>query len=142
MRDSYSRCMDVWEYFVQKQVEWAERSVHPDREFPFEEEAGSNGQRGRIFCDLELTDDAYLAVQERIIVRGTGVHREMYAYSLVVDSAHLYGWAREPDHDPPVHEHEGSDRTRKPAQPIALCDCIDEAWRMASEQAEALLRED
>jgi hypothetical protein len=141
--DSYSRmAMDVWEYFIQKQREWAEHSVHPDRRYPFEEEAGSRGQRGRFFCNLELTDDAFLAVKERVVVRGSGIHREMYAYSLVVDGAHLHGWAREPDHDPAEHEHRGPGRTIVAAPPIALCDCIDLAWEMASEQAPFLVREE
>lgn len=139
--------MDVWEYFFQKQREWAERSAHPDRLHPFEEQAGSEGQRGRIFCNLGLLEEefpaeAFLAVRERVVVRGSGVHREMYAYSLVVDGAHLHGWAREPDHDPAEHEHHGAKRILVPAPAIALCDCIDLAWKMASEQAEALIRED
>jgi hypothetical protein len=132
--------MDVWEYFFQKQREWAEHSAHPDRPYPFEEEAGSGGQRGRVFCNLTLTDEAYLRVYERVEVRGNAIHRETYAYSLIIDGAHAHAWHREPDHDPAVHEHEGSDRTRKPAESIPLCDCIDLAWEMASEQAEALLR--
>ena len=139
--------MDVWEYFMQKEREWADRSAHPDRH-PFEEEAGSDGQRGRIFCQLSLMEEgfpaeAFLAVRERVTVRGSGIHREMYAYSLIVDGAHLYGWAREPDHDPIEHEHRGPKRVRiAAASAIKLCDCIDLAWEIASEQAEALTRDE
>ena len=132
--------MDVWDYFFQKQVEWAEHSAHPDRPFPFEEEAGSNGQRGEIFCNLHLTDDAYLRVFERVEVRGSGIARKTYAYSLIIDGAHAHGWAREPDHEPAVHEHLGPDRQRQAAEPIGLAACIDLAWEMASEQAPALTR--
>lgn len=134
--------MDVWEYFEQKRAEWRGKGVEPDKDNPFEVEAGSDGQRGRVFCNLHLNDDSYLAVYERVVVKGTGITRLIYAYSLIIDGAHAHGWAREPGHDLEVHEHEGEERTRLAAKPIALCDCIDLAWEIASEQAEALTRED
>ncbi len=92
--------MDVWEYFLQKQLEWAERGALPDRA-PFEELEGSDGKRGRVHCNLELTEYAYLRVLEHVVVKGTGIHRELYAYSLIIDEAHAHGWRENLVMNPP-----------------------------------------
>jgi hypothetical protein len=101
--------MDVWEYFVQKEREFADLSLTADRQSSdlFAEEAGSNGQRGRIFGTLNLDSPvpAFLAVSELVVVEGNHVRREEYGYFLVIKGVEIWGYERDLSHDPPVHRH-------------------------------------
>jgi hypothetical protein len=125
---------DVWSYFAQKEKEFEELSLAPDRPVPqlFGEERGSNGQRGRIFGNLFLTDWAFLTVSELVIVEDDHVHRLEYAYFLIVDGEEVWGYERDPSHDPPVHRHSGPDHVRDDAEPVAFKDVVEEAWEVVS----------
>jgi hypothetical protein len=91
--------MDVWEYFVQKEREFADLSLTADRQSSdlFAEEAGSNGQRGRIFGNLNLDSPvpAFLAVSELVVVEGNHVRREESGYFLVIKGVEIWGYERD-----------------------------------------------
>ena len=114
--------LDVWVYFEQKEKEYAELSLEPDRhmEQMFAAEAGSGDQQGRIFGNLFLENDAFLAVHEVVVVDGNHVHRLEYSYFLVMDGREVWGYERDPTHDPPVHRHTGPDHVREGAEAISF----------------------
>jgi hypothetical protein len=101
--------MEVYEYFHQKEKEYRELCLTPSLGYDglFAEEAGSDGKRGVILGNLQLDceADAFLAVHEVVVVEGNHVHREEYAYFLVINGAEVWGYERDPTHDPPVHKH-------------------------------------
>lgn len=100
--------MDVWEYFHSRERECRELSLIPDG--PFADMCGTEdeaGQRGIFFGRLVLTERAFLNVLEVVRIHGTGVRRERYSYYLVIDGEEIWGYDRDPDHDPPLHRHEG-----------------------------------
>jgi hypothetical protein len=128
--------MDVWEYFAQREREFAGLSVAPDPRITemFAEEAGSNGMRGRIFGTVFLAENAYLAISEKVVVRGNHIHREEYGYFLVVDDAEVWGYERDPSHEPAVHRHIGPDHSRHDnAEPISFKKVVQLAWDDLSE---------
>jgi hypothetical protein len=128
--------MDVWEYFGQKEREFRELSLVPDRDFEelFAEAAGSNGRRGRIFGNLNLTDNAFLAVSELVIVAGSHIRRLEYGYFLVIDGEEIWGYERDPTHSPTVHRHIQGHR-REECRPVAFKMVVDLAWREISRRA-------
>lgn len=128
--------LDVWTYFQQREREFDELSVAPTPGLRpmFAEEAGSDGQRGRIFGQVSLTDDAFLALSERVVVRAGHVHREEYAYFLVIDGAEVWGYERDLSHDPAVHKHMGPDLQRVDAEPISFKAVVELAWDEVSRQ--------
>ena len=132
--------MDIWTYMLQKEREFKENSVEPDR--PLDEmfraaPDSPDGKRGRVLGNLAFAEqDAYLRVLERVVVRGNSVHRDRYSYALIIAGLHEYGWERDRTHDPAVHEHEGSGRTRKPSEAISLKKVLAIAWDRLSAQAE------
>ncbi len=132
--------MDVWEYFEQRDREVAEQSAAWDSDFgsPYSEEQGSNGQRGRIFGRVVLSERAFLAVNEAVEIRGSGVTRLEYAYYLVYDEAQLWGEERDPTHTPAVHQHD-RDHNRYPSSVISFKAALTKAW--ATIGAEDDLRE-
>lgn len=137
--------MDVWEYFGQKEREFAELSFVPEfgPENLFAEEAGSNGKRGRIFGNLRMMPedgelDAFLSISETIIVKGNHIHREEYAYFLVIDGVEIGGWERDLSHHPPVHRHTHGHAERLAAKPIAFREVAKWAWGALSAHAEMM----
>lgn len=140
MSEANSLIMDIWQYTLQKEREFERYSVTPDRELDQMFQAASDppdGKRGLVRGNLIFPEqDAYLRVYERIVVQGPVPRRETYAYSLIINGVHEYGWAREPDHDPQVHEHVGEERTRRPADPIGLGAVLEIAWNWLSQLAE------
>jgi hypothetical protein len=131
--------MDIWDYFHRKEREIRDMgvSLETPRADAFSA-APDSDIRGRLLFNLGLTENAYLQVLERVVIRGNVAHRDRYAYTLVVDGLHVYGWERHKTHDPVVHEHEGSGRVRKASEPIALRRVVDLAWEMLSSLAEEL----
>jgi hypothetical protein len=121
---------DIWNYFEQKEREYAELSLEPERSRPsmFSEEHGSEGMRGRVFGYLFLTDRAYLQVSELVQVEGDHVHREEYAYFLVIDREEVWGYERDPTHNPPEHRHVGPSHRREPCGPVAFRQVAELAW--------------
>src|SRR5437773_88204 len=124
---------------MQKEREFQDLSLAPDRSFDdlFAEEAGSDGQRGRIFGSLWLDSErpAFLAVSELVVVRGNHVHREEYAYFLVIDGVEIFGYERDPSHEPAVHRHTAGHSSREPAEPTAFRDVAELAWKEVADRA-------
>jgi hypothetical protein len=131
--------MDVWDYFWQKEREFSDLSLTPDREFDdlFAEERGSNGQRGRIFGNLNLDSpvEAFLAVSKLVVVEENHVHREEYAYYLVVRGDEIWGYERDPTHTPAVHRHTEGHQERFEAEPISFKEVTEMAWKYVSDVA-------
>jgi len=128
--------VDVHEYFLSREQECRRLSVAPDRGFDeiFGEEEGSNGTRGIMWGRLVLSDRAYLQVGESVVVVGTGVHRESYHYYLVIGEYEVWGYDRDPDHDPPEHMHIGDGHDRHPAGRIEFHEVVEKAWETLSQE--------
>jgi hypothetical protein len=134
--------MDVWEYFQTREREIAECSMRIGVGlYPFAAEAGSDDQRGKIFCELAFDgyDPAtvYFQMHEEVVVRGSGITRPRYAYFLVIDGEEIGGYERHANHRPPVHRHCSGTRPheRSPSRAISFKDAATEAWRYVSEFA-------
>jgi hypothetical protein len=57
------------------------------------------------------------------------VHREKYAYYLVVDDQEIGGYERDPFHDPPEHRHCGvHEPGGEPWPSVAFKDAVEDAW--------------
>lgn len=128
--------MDVWTYFEQKEKEFAELSLVPDRDPSdmFAELAGSNGRRGRIFGVLQMVDapiSAFIACSERVHARATSVTRDEYAYFLVVDGEEIFGYERDLSHNPPVHMHTRG-HVRQTAGRMPFKKFVELAWEEVS----------
>jgi hypothetical protein len=130
--------LDVWAYFHQREREVRELSLGPDGDFwaMVAEEAGSGGQRGRIFGRFILAEGAYLSVSEKVVVVEDHVHREEYAYFLIVDEVEIWGYERDsaPDHAAqPVHRHVER-HAREPADRISFKEAVERGWAEVSDR--------
>jgi len=128
--------MDVWTYFAQKEREFRDLSLVPDRDFAelFAEAAGSDGRRGRVFGNLNLTDNAFLAVSELVVVVGSHVRRREYGYFLVIDGIEIWGYERDLSHAPALHRHTEGHAERLEAKPISFKKVAELAWRETSDR--------
>jgi hypothetical protein len=131
--------VDVYEYFATRERECQELSLVPDTaiEDLFAEEEGSNGQRGIMWGRLALSERAFLSVLETVVVRGSGIHRERYSYYLIFDGVEIWGYDRDPLHDPKEHMHEGLSHDRKRSGPVIFKDIAEKAWERVSELEES-----
>jgi hypothetical protein len=130
--------VDVWEYFQQRDREVAEQSAAWDDDLgaPYSEEQGSNGQRGRIFGRVVLSDRAFLAVNEEVeVLKGSCVTRRAYAYFLVYDGVELCGEERDPTHTPAVHRHDRN-HNRYPSSVISFNEALTRAWAALAAEEE------
>jgi hypothetical protein len=130
--------VDVWEYFDQKEREFSDLSLNPENDFAemFWEEEGSHGKRGRVLGKLGLTERAFLEISEVVVIQNNHVHREEYAYFLVIDGAEVWGEERDLSHKPAVHRHVGPDHERHPAEPISFRAAAKRAWDEVSDLEE------
>ena len=128
--------MDVYEYFHSRERECRALSLAPDTCFDdlFAEEEGSDGQRGIMWGRLVLSDRAFLQVFESLYVEGTGIHREQYSYYLIIDGFEVWGYDRDPGHDPPEHMHEGPCHDRIPAGRVEFHEIAEKAWDTLSHE--------
>jgi hypothetical protein len=103
----------------------------------FVAETGSKDQRGRMFGNLRLDTeiDAFLAVSELVVVRGTYVEREEYAYYLVIDGVETWGHEKDPTHEPPLHRHTEGHRERLVADEVSFKAMVEMAWDEVTERA-------
>lgn len=127
--------MDVWEYFEQRERECLRLSLVADPDLPnaYNELEGSCGKRGRIFARLLLTDRAFMNVMERVVVtEDDAIHREEYAYYLVVDEEEVFARDRDLDHDPPEHGH-GPDHERVEDPSISFKAFAEKCWEIVSD---------
>lgn len=124
--------MDVWEYFETKKRELSDAGLDLESE-AFIAEAGSDGQVGRIWGRVDLTERTFLHVSERVEVQGSGIRRTEFAYYLVIDGAEIWGKERDPTHDVAEHQHD-RDHASSPCDPISFKDAIALAWETASQE--------
>jgi hypothetical protein len=117
---------DIWNYFEHRRAEFDQYSAAPDREMF---EAAPDGSRGRIFGNLGLGDRAFLRVFERIVVHTDRFEIEKYAYRLLVDEVHIYGWDKHPGHNPAVHCHVGPGEQREDCQEVTLETALEHSWK-------------
>jgi hypothetical protein len=94
----------VFDYADERQRECRELSLDGS-DIRAAEEAGGGGQRGRLLGAAYMSEIAYIAVHELVVVEGEHVHRLEYAYYLVVDDEEIGGYERDPRHDPAEHRH-------------------------------------
>jgi Family of unknown function (DUF6516) len=95
--------------------------------------AGSEDKRGRIFGRLIISERAFLSVSERVRVMDNHVHREEYSYYLIIDNVDVWGYDREPKHDPPDHGH-GEDHVWLDTGRVTFKQVIDHAWETVTER--------
>lgn len=128
--------MDVYEYFHSREKECRELSLAPDTCFDdlFAEEYGSDGQRGLMWGRLVLSERAFLSVFESIVVVGSGIHREEYSYYLIIDGYEIWGYDRDPDHEPQEHMHRGRAHSREPAGRVTFREVAEKAWDTLSHE--------
>lgn len=128
--------VDVYEYFHSRERECRESSLAPDTCFDdmFAEEEGSGGQRGIMWGRLALSDRAFLNVFESVVVVDTGIHREQYSYYLIIDGYEIWGYDRDPGHDPAEHMHRGADHTREPSGRVTFLEVVEAAWKTVSRE--------
>jgi hypothetical protein len=84
------------------------------------EEIGSNGKRGRIFGHFILMEGAYIQVSELVVIEDGQLHREEYAYYLVIGEEEIWGYERDLSHKPEVHRHSSPGHTRHASDPISF----------------------
>lgn len=125
--------MDVWEYFESKKAEVERFGLTLDDHFLFAEEDGSDGQRGRVWGRIGLTERTFLQVSERVEVEGSGIHRTEYAYYLIIDGAEVWGYERDPTHKVDVHRHD-RDHNSYPCEPVSFLEILEKAWGTASDE--------
>ena len=74
-------------------------------------------------------------MSEKVVVRGKRIHREEYAYFLVIDGTEIWGYERDPTHPVAVHGHEGSDHARTEAKRKTFKQVVDLAWKEVTDRA-------
>jgi hypothetical protein len=135
--------VDVWTYFEQRKRELREHSLHLDDEIgpAFAAEAGTNDTRGRMLAPVYFdgfSHDTYLKVHEVVVVEGSGIRREKYAYFLVVNGHEIGGYERDPmHHGIEVHMHcsRGKEHERLDAEVVSFVWAAREAWTYVSDLA-------
>jgi hypothetical protein len=135
--------VDIWDYFIQKERQFGEKSAWPDGEPELRADPDSDGREGFLRATLGMGLTAYVRVFEWITISDQGVpFREIYSYGLVIEEAFAYGWEHDPYTHPecPYHEHRfarGKRQPPEPADPISLPDALERAWELVTLQAEA-----
>jgi hypothetical protein len=72
--------------------------------------------------------DAYLWVHEVIVmISESRGHRERYAYFLILPSGQLWGYERDPTHNPAVHRHDAT-HAMFPADVVSFKHVCHLAW--------------
>jgi hypothetical protein len=126
--------VDVWEYFESKRREISDASLSvDDDEFLLVELEGSNGQRGRVWGRIGFTQRTFLQVSERVVVVESGIHREEYAYYLIIDGAEVWAYERDPSHEVAVHKHD-RDHKSEACEAISFQRVLELAWDTVSDE--------
>jgi len=98
---------------------------------PFAVEAGSDELRGRTWLHVGFpAHDAYLQAHETILMLSASrATRLRYSYYLVVEGLGVWGYDRDPLHDPAVHWHLEDDHdTRYACKPVSFKEAVLMAW--------------
>lgn len=90
-------------------------------------------ERGMFLGSLVLTERAFLHVQEIVSIRKSAPEIELYSYYLVVDGEEVWGYDRDPDHEPPDHGHRGAGHEMWDSGPRTFEEVAHEAWSAVSE---------
>jgi hypothetical protein len=122
--------LDIWDYFEDRELEIDGYGAVPDRPLF---EAAPDDLFGRIFGNLGLTDEAYLRMQEWVAIESGAPVIVKYAYYLVIEELEVWGFEKDPSHDPPVHGHLGPGHEWVPAPEIDLGEALARAWERISE---------
>lgn len=123
---------NVWDYFEERERECKRLSLSPDPEAAYVAELGD--KRGRLIVKLDLSPRAYLAVNEVVVADDRGfVHRESYAYFLIIDESEYAGWERDPSHDPPEHGH-GPGHERIDVGRVTFKQAVEMSWEILSKE--------
>lgn len=75
-----------------------------------------------------------LHLSELVVVEGNHVHREEYAYYCTSEGEELWGYERDPTHDPAVHRHTGLGHKREPWEPVSFREAAELAWEEVSKR--------
>jgi hypothetical protein len=124
----------IYAFFDRRERECEEAGVVPDGNYwnMVAEEVGGDGSRGRILGHFRFNARAYLQVHEVIVMSGMRGHRRRYAYFLVVDGEEVWGYERDPTHDPPVPRHDHNHQTY-PCEPISFKEACARGWETLGE---------
>jgi hypothetical protein len=130
--------VDVWTYFAQREQEAQELSLAPETDYSamVGALAGSDDKRGRIFGHFILTEDAYLQVSELVVVEDDHVHREEYGYFLIIGGEEVFGFERDPTHDPPEHGHGLGHAQRREAGRTTFKAVVELAWEEVTRRSQ------
>jgi hypothetical protein len=131
---------DFWEYALQREAECKTLSLSPT-DLSYFAEAESDDMRGLVWGAVDLDERAFLDVREVVVVEDGTAHREEYGYFLVVDEVEIWGYERDPSHDPACHSH-GRGHQRYAAPSISFKDVVEEAWETLTKIYELGLEED
>jgi hypothetical protein len=125
--------MDFWDYCEQRKRECEELGLTPrppDTDIEQMFVGGPEGE-GRMFGRLDMREDAYIQVSEVIVAtgeQGRDIHRESYAYFLILDGKERCARERDPSHgDMPEHGH-GPDHERFPTGRVPFKKAVELAW--------------
>jgi hypothetical protein len=123
--------VDIFTYGQQRKRECGEMSLDGS-DISVADEAG-NDQRGRLLGAAHMDEHASIQVHEIVVVQGESVHREKYAYYLVVDEEEIGGYERDPIHAVAEHRHCGEHEPGgTPWGAISFKDAVAEAWKWLS----------
>jgi hypothetical protein len=126
--------VDVWEYFESKRREISAASLTvDDGDLLFMALEASDGQRGRVWGRIGFTERTFLQVSERVVVVGSGIHREEYAYYLIIDGAEVWAYERDPSHEIAVHKHDREHKSEA-CEPVSFQRVLDLAWETVSDE--------
>lgn len=126
---------DVWEYFEQWEHFCTDNSLHPDTSFErmCSALAESEDKRGRIFGRLVISDRAFLSVSELVVIENDHAYRKEYSYYLIIEGLAVWGYDRDPTHDPPDHGH-GEDHAWLDTGTVTFKQVVDHAWETVTER--------
>ena len=98
----------------------------------------SNGIRGRVFGELELAANVRLSISEVVVVWGSRIRREEYAYYLVIDGVEAWGYERDRSHTPAEHRHVGPDHpVGEEWRRVSFREVVELAWAEVSARVDS-----
>lgn len=123
----------IGEYFDERERECRALGLVPEGLILGELEGGA---KGRLVMRLTLSERAFVRVAERVELHDNYVHRESYAYYLIVDGQEYYSRDLDQYHGHHGHPTPGNHQIRVPAERISFKDFIAKAWEILSAEEE------
>jgi hypothetical protein len=115
----------LYNYFVGRQQEID--TLSDDLEFGISADDQSGWMRGNI----NVSDELYVSVLERVELRDGTPTIVKYSYAILDDGVNIAAFDNDPLHDPAVHWHVGESRRRVPASEMTLHAVLERAWKEA-----------